>query len=166
MLSQGFIRNFFRHNNRYQCLVGGLSGISGQASTGCMEYSPVFRQSIVCRFSSALVASNASLQLLPEAGAERSKAEAGGSQLQGVVRKAPRHVCGPQCAPHTYWITSSAWKRSVGGMVRPRAFAVFRLMTSSNFMGCSTGRSAGLAPFRILSTNVAARRISSALFDP
>ena len=28
MLSQGFIRNFFRHNNRYQCLVGGLSGIS------------------------------------------------------------------------------------------------------------------------------------------
>src|SRR5215831_12581355 len=30
---------------------------------------------------------NASLQLLPEAGAERSKAEAGGSQLQGVVRQ-------------------------------------------------------------------------------
>jgi len=29
---------------------------------------------------------NASLQLLPEAGAERSKAKAGGSQLQGVVR--------------------------------------------------------------------------------
>jgi hypothetical protein len=29
---------------------------------------------------------NASLQLLPEAGAERSKAEAGGSQLQGIVR--------------------------------------------------------------------------------
>ena len=29
---------------------------------------------------------NASLQLLPEARAERSEAEAGGSQLQGVVR--------------------------------------------------------------------------------
>ena len=39
-----------------QCLVGGLSGISGQTSTGCLEYSLVFRQSIVCRFSSALVA--------------------------------------------------------------------------------------------------------------
>ena len=49
-------------------------------------------------------------------------------------------------------ITSSAWKRSVGGMVRPSASAVLRLITSSNFMGCSTGRSAGLAPFRILST--------------
>jgi hypothetical protein len=37
-------------------------------------------------------------------------------------------------------------------MVRPRASAVLRLMTNSNFVGYSTGRSAGLAPFRILST--------------
>src|SRR5262249_40898695 len=51
-----------------------------------------------------------------------------------------------------YWITSFAWKRSNGGIVRPRALAVFRLMTNSNFMGCSTGRSSGLAPLRILST--------------
>jgi hypothetical protein len=49
-------------------------------------------------------------------------------------------------------ITSSAWKRSVGGSVRPKAWAVFRLMTSSKVVGCSTGRSAGLAPLRILST--------------
>src|SRR5207253_1833377 len=34
------------------------------------------------------------------------------------------------------------------GIVRPSAFAVLRLMTSSNLVGCSTGRSAGLAPFR------------------
>ena len=33
-------------------------------------------------------------------------------------------------------------------MVIPRALAVLRLMTSSNFVGCSTGRSAGLAPSR------------------
>ena len=37
----------------------------------------------------------------------------------------------------------------------PRACAVLRLMTSSNFVDCSTGKSAGLAPFRILSTYVA-----------
>ena len=49
-------------------------------------------------------------------------------------------------------ITSSAWKRRVGGMVRPRACAVLRLMMSSNFIGCCMGRSAGLAPLRILST--------------
>src|SRR5689334_15538540 len=43
-------------------------------------------------------------------------------------------------------------------MVRPRVVAVLRLMTSSIFVGCSTGSSAGCAPFRILSTKVAARR--------
>jgi hypothetical protein len=53
---------------------------------------------------------------------------------------------------HLHRITSSAWNSSVGGMVSPIALAVLRLMISSNFVGCSTGRSAGLAPFRILST--------------
>ena len=51
-----------------------------------------------------------------------------------------------------YSITSSARARSVGGTVRPSAFAVLRLMTSSNLVGCSTGRSAGLAPFKMRST--------------
>ena len=34
---------------------------------------------------------------------------------------------------------------------------------NSNFVGCSTGRSAGLAPFKILSTYVAARRNKSVI---
>src|SRR5262249_9594046 len=51
-----------------------------------------------------------------------------------------------------YSITSSARARSDGGIVRPRAFAVSRLMISSTLVGCSMGRSAGLAPLRILST--------------
>src|SRR5262249_54077052 len=55
-------------------------------------------------------------------------------------------------------ITSSAKIRSDGGIVIPRACAVFRLITSSNFVGCSTGRSAGVAPLRSLSTKTAARR--------
>ena len=37
-------------------------------------------------------------------------------------------------------------------MVIPSALAVLRLTTSSNLVGCSIGRSPGLAPFRILST--------------
>src|SRR5262249_32909581 len=49
-------------------------------------------------------------------------------------------------------ITSSARASSWGGTSRPSAFAVLRLITSSNFVGCSTGKSAGLAPLRILST--------------
>jgi len=51
-----------------------------------------------------------------------------------------------------YWITWSARRRRDGGIVRPRALAVLRLIASSNFVGCSTGRSAGFAPLRILST--------------
>ena len=51
-----------------------------------------------------------------------------------------------------YSMTSSARPRSDSGIVRPSAFAVLRLTISSNFIGCWTGKSAGLAPFRILST--------------
>src|SRR5829696_3322263 len=58
--------------------------------------------------------------------------------------------------PHS--ITSSARARSVGGMVRPRALASFRLITSSNLVGCWTGKSVGLDRFKILSTKAAERR--------
>lgn len=70
--------------------------------------------------------------------------------------------CRRRCAKHAYSITSVAWRRSVEGIVRPRVFAVLRLMTRSNFTGCSTGRSAGCAPLKILSTKAGARRKRSA----
>jgi hypothetical protein len=63
-----------------------------------------------------------------------------------------------------YWMSSSARTRMDCGIVNPSALAVLRLMISSNFMACSTGRSAGLAPLRILSTNVAARLCKSEKF--
>src|SRR5262249_11601407 len=40
-------------------------------------------------------------------------------------------------------ITSSASASIVGGISRPSAFAVFRLMIISNLVACITGRSAG-----------------------
>src|SRR5262245_42867903 len=49
-------------------------------------------------------------------------------------------------------ITSVARSRNDSGIVNPSVFAVVRLRTRSNFVGCSTGRSAGFAPRRILST--------------
>ena len=55
-----------------------------------------------------------------------------------------------------YSITSSATARSCGGNVSPSAFAVLRLRTRSNLVGCSIGRSPGFAPARILATYVAA----------
>src|SRR5215471_5696756 len=46
-------------------------------------------------------------------------------------------------------ITSSARASNIGGTSRPSAFAAFRLMTRSNLVGCSTGRSRGFSPFTI-----------------
>src|SRR5262249_31633289 len=71
-----------------------------------------------------------------------------------------------ELAPANHSITSSAGAGSVSGTVRPSALAVLRLTTSSNLVGCSTGRSAGLAPLRILFTKAAARRNMSAGFGP
>src|SRR5215831_11803280 len=73
---------------------------------------------------------------------------------------------GNERASRDRWITSSARASSDGGMVRLSALAVLRLITSSNLVGCSIGRSAGLAPLRVLSTYRAARRFKSGRFTP
>jgi len=65
-----------------------------------------------------------------------------------------------------YSITSSTRASSVGGTVRPRALAAFRLMTNSNLVGCWTGKSAGWAPLRILCAYVAVCRDKSGKFAP
>lgn len=67
-------------------------------------------------------------------------------------------------APHS--ITRSARSSSDWGSVTPICLAVFRLITSSNFVGRSTGRSAGFAPFRIFATYPPALRASSWKLGP
>src|SRR5437660_11908049 len=89
-------------------------------------------------------------RLAAEATEERRLAGVGCRRLFGkaLASCAPAHGL-----PHNaYWITSSARRSRDGGIVIPSALAVLRLMINSNFVGCSTGRSAGLAPLRILST--------------
>jgi hypothetical protein len=51
-----------------------------------------------------------------------------------------------------YSITRSAVASNAGGMSRPSDFAVLRLITSRNFVGCSTGSSSGCVPRKTLST--------------
>ena len=50
--------------------------------------------------------------------------------------------------PHILEDLIGDWRR-LYGMVSPGALAVLRLISSSNLVGCSTGRSAGLAPLSI-----------------
>ena len=58
----------------------------------------------------------------------------------------------PALCWRTYSITSSARVSSVGGTVRPSILAVSALMTSSNLLACTTGRSTGLAPLTMRPT--------------
>ncbi len=77
--------------------------------------------------------------------------------LPGLLRACRKRPCGRRGAenrdelatPHS--ITSSAVASSGAGMLRPIVFAALRLITNSNFVGSSTGRSAGFTPLRTLS---------------
>ena len=65
-----------------------------------------------------------------------------------------------------YSITSLARARSMSGTPIPNALAVFRLRTSSNFVGCSAGMFAGVAPCRIFTTKCAPRLNASVASGP
>ncbi len=88
---------------------------------------------------------------MPELGFEPSP----GGHTYGGDRPAPFVLLESEVAQAFCVHLSTTWSArpsSDGGIVRPRALAVLRLMTSSNFVGCSTGRSPGFVPLRILST--------------
>jgi len=55
-------------------------------------------------------------------------------------------------AAKAYSITSSARARTACGMLIPSVLAVLRLITSSNLVGSSTGKSEGFSPLRIRPT--------------
>ena len=76
------------------------------------------------------------------------------SQLFGrsVHNSGPEHLEQRPFTDANYSIISSAREINARGMVTPIVFAVFRLKTNSNSVGCSIGRSVGFAPLRILST--------------
>jgi transcriptional regulator with XRE-family HTH domain len=99
-------------------------------------------------------------------GVERAKVLARALNCQPAVLVFPSwetaFESAARCEVHR--ITSSARSSSDGGIVRPRALAVFRLITSSNRVGCSIGNSAGVAPRRMRSTKVAAMRNRSGVF--
>ena len=68
--------------------------------------------------------------------------------FSGLDRLVARHLTLAPAHLRTLFARAS----TSGGIVRPICFAAFRLMMNSNFVACCTGKSAGLAPFKILST--------------
>jgi hypothetical protein len=65
------------------------------------------------------------------------------------VRSVPQPDSCTATKQHHYSITSSAVASNVGGTVRPSILAVSALITSSNLLDCTTGRSPGLEPLRM-----------------
>src|SRR5262245_51674417 len=74
------------------------------------------------------------------------------ARREGPGRRRTAEQSDELAAPHS--ITSSARASSIGGTSMPSALAVLTLRASSNFVGCSTGRSAGLSPLIIRPTYV------------
>jgi len=83
------------------------------------------------------------------------------SAMPSIATESVRHNEPTPCARnrhmhrsklHHYSITPSARNRNDSGIVSLSALAVVKLITRSNFLGCSTGMSPGFAPRRILST--------------
>src|SRR5262249_25846283 len=68
-------------------------------------------------------------------------------------RERPRHCRAAEqrneVAPSHYSMTSSASKSRLSEILMPSVLAVLRLSTSSNLLGRTTGKSAGLAPLRM-----------------
>src|SRR5262249_40692036 len=87
-------------------------------------------------------------------GSQAAAADCGSASATRLTRcsRAPVGRCAAderdELAPF-HSITSSASASNLSGICTPRAFAVFKLITNSNLVDCSTGRSAGFAPFRI-----------------
>src|SRR5262245_41902334 len=72
-------------------------------------------------------------------------------RLLRTRRRQRPHCCraaGKQCNELATFhsITSSATASSLSGTVRPSSLAVWALMTSSNLVDCTTGKSTGLVP--------------------
>src|SRR5262249_18707762 len=65
----------------------------------------------------------------------------------------PRRCCAAEqrdeLAPPHHSITSSAATSNFSGTVSPSILAVCWLITSSNLLDCTTGKSSGLAPLRM-----------------
>jgi hypothetical protein len=75
-------------------------------------------------------------------------------QIADITPSRQRATNGPTASRKIafYSISLSARATSDADTSTPIALAVFRLITSSNLVGCSTGISAGLMPRRILTT--------------
>src|SRR5258708_7112491 len=142
------MRSDHRHLTAYQigCEVGQSVGL-------------VLRPAILDRHILALDVAGFTKALaeygqIPPCTIDRPDAEEPDHRHRRLLRASRERPCGraaeqrDEVAALHHSITSSARASSVTGMSMPKAFAVPRLMTSSNLVASSTGRSPAFSPLR------------------
>src|SRR5262249_18677504 len=88
----------------------------------------------------------------------RDSVEKSNHRHRRLLRARRQRPCGGRAAPERDElaafppVTSRARASSVGGISRPSNFAVCRLITSSNLVARTTGKSVGFAPLRMRPT--------------
>src|SRR5262249_15733662 len=133
---------------------------------------PLSRGEVRCGSFASILPCPFSRPLSPTADTVRHLTRSPHRRAIGLLR--PRHERpGCRCAAESqdelaplHSITSSATPSNLSGTSSPSAFAVLRLITNSNFVGCMPGRSAGFSPFRIRPAYPPTRRYTSGKFGP
>ena len=104
-------------------------------------------------------------QSMSESGQKATSARAfsmsGPPPAANIIRPSAQGRFVPTRKLPAYSITRSAITKRLDGISIPNALAVWRFINSWNFVGCSIGKSAGLAPLKILLTKTAAVRKTS-----
>ena len=137
---------FERERSRLGSKISGYGQLGG--STVCFVISGLPREADANREESACRLGFISRQSASPSGCplfsrkQTSEARAAVSALGQFRTHAPQRRA-------SYSITSSARASKAGGTSSPSVLAVLRLMTISNFVGCTTGRSLGFSPLRM-----------------
>jgi hypothetical protein len=95
------------------------------------------------------ISESRSMMRLPSLSKSKSEVFGQSGHCSARLLSALRANCGLMQCNNRQSITSSASNCIEFGTVRPRAFAVLKLITNSNLVSRCTGRSAGFSPLTI-----------------
>jgi hypothetical protein len=116
-----------------------------QTSTNWRDFKEAGRSSVTVSTASGVSARAANVQGLAIPRQSFARRRQSGARRERPRRRRTTEQRG-ELVPPLHSITSSARPIRGSGIVRPSAFAVLRLMISSTFVACWTGRSAGFSP--------------------
>src|SRR5262249_4588139 len=142
-----------RERNQFRCVSTSSIGITG-APAGVDPHVAAINPAQLLQALQECRKASLALRIVRRQAHEHADA----SHALRLLRARPERPRDRRAAEHrdqratSHSITSSAATSSLSGTVRPSILAVEALITSSNLLACSTGKSAGFAPLRMRPT--------------